>query len=400
MDFSLLKDFMDRMTSSICPGNSVSVCYQGKEVFTYQSGYRDVENRIPMDQEALFNIYSCSKITTVVAALQLYEKGSFLLDDPLYDFIPQYRHMAVRQKDGSLEEAGHPITLRHLFTHTAGLNYDLHQPCLEKARQLTKGRMDTLQVVQCLGESELLFEPGSAWSYSLSHDVLAGVVEVISGQKFRDYVKEHIFDPLEMEHSFYHNEKVRDQMAEQYMHVCDGGEDQEKVMHQRQESWYVPRDKIKPHGHLEHVGKNVDFIFGPEYDSGGAGITTSVGDYSRFCCALACGGRGRNGERILSPGTIELLRTNQLNERQLRYFNWPQFAGYGYGLGVRTLMDRAWAGSNGCLGEFGWAGAAGANDFIVPEQQFSVFFAQHVLNPHEEEYQARLRNVLYTCMER
>ena len=104
--------------------------------------------------------------------------------------------------------------------------------------------------------------------------------------------------------------------------------------------------------------------------------------------------------RILSKGTIELLRTNQLDDRQINNFNWPQLKGYGYGLGVRTMIDRAKSGSNGAIGEFGWGGAAGANVLVDSDNEFSCFYAHHMLNPLENYYQPRLRNVLYSCLNR
>ena len=114
--------------------------------------------------------------------------------------------------------------------------------------------------------------------------------------------------------------------------------------------------------------------------------------------ALSNYGLGITGERILSENTVELLRTNRLNENQLKYLNWKQLTGYGYGLGVRTLIDKAKAGSTGNIGEFGWGGAAGATAIIDPKIGLSVFYAQHCLNPREEYYQPRVRNVLYSCL--
>ena len=107
-----------------------------------------------------------------------------------------------------------------------------------------------------------------------------------------------------------------------------------------------------------------------------------------------------NGERILSPATVELLHTNQLSDEQMAMnFNWPQLAGYGYGLGVRTMIDKAKGGSNGNLGEFGWGGAAGATVLADTKENLAVFYAHHMLNPHEEYYQPRLRNVVYSCID-
>ena len=148
------------------------------------------------------------------------------------------------------------------------------------------------------------------------------------------------------------------------------------------------------------MGKGVAHVLGPEYDSGGAGVTTSISDYSKFASALANGGVGQNGEQIISASMIELMRTNQLNEYQRSGMTWSQLKGYGYGLGVRTLIDKAQAGSCGNLGEFGWGGAAGATLLVDPDLHLSVAYAHHMLNPQEGYYQPRLRNIVYSCLGR
>lgn len=391
MDFGLMKDFMDRLTAWRIPGNNISVCVDNKEVFTYQSGYEDYENKIPMTGDKLYNIFSCSKPVTVTAALQLYEKGYFLLDDPLYDFIPEYKTMHIKDKDGNVRKAQKPITLRHLFTMTSGLTYATNTPAFDKARQLTDGKMDTLTVAKCIAEDYISFEPGDMWQYGLSHDVLAAVVEVISGKRFRDYVKESIFDPLDMKESYYHNESVIDRVAEMYRYEVGSEDDLVKLQSE---------GNIHDDGNIVNVGKSVPHVFGSEYDSGGAGITTSVSDYSKFASALANGGVGRNNERIISPGTIELMRTNQLDSNQIKGLSWSQLTGYGYGLGVRTLIDVAKSGTCGNIGEFGWGGAAGATVLVDPDMKLSVFYTHHMLNPQEDYYQPRLRNVVYTCLKK
>lgn len=388
MDFRPLQRFLDHLTSWRIPGNAIHVCLEGKKVFSSGSGYADVENQIPMTPDHYLNIYSCSKVATVTAALQLYEQGKFLLDDPLYEFIPEYREMTVSDKNG-VRKAEKPITLRHLFTMTSGLTYNRNAPAFEKAQELTDGKMDTLTVIRCLAQDPLASEPGEVWRYSLSHDVLAAVVEVISGEKFGNYVQNHIFKPLGMEKVFYHNEAVQDKMAVQYRYV--DGVAGDLVARQAGE---VEANE----GRIEVAGPKVGFVLGPEYDSGGAGITTTVAEYSKFCVALANGGVGATGERILAPGTIELLRTNQLSERQQKGMVWPQLKGYGYGLGVRTMVDRAASGSNGNVGEFGWNGAAGGSVILDPQIGLSVFYAHHMLNNQEPYFQPRLRNVIYSCL--
>ena len=390
MDFTNLKELMERLTSWRIPGNSVVVYKDNKQVFSYQSGYASLEQKIPMRGGELFNIYSCSKPTTVAAALQLYEKGYFLLDDPLYEYIPAFRHMTVKTENGEIVKAERPITMRHLFTMTAGLDYNTSAPWRARAAERTCGKMQTLEVARAIAEDPLHFQPGEKWNYSLCHDVLAAAVEAISGLKFRDYVKLHIFDPLDMKTSCYHNQTVCDSIAEQYRFEQAGDNDAVKLQSgelQGSDGWLV--NVGKTHNHL---------IFGEEYDSGGAGITTSVEDYAKFANALANGGVGATGEKILSAGTIELMRTNQLTPAQSASYNWVQLRGYGYGLGVRTMIDRAQSGFNGRVSEFGWGGAAGASLYVDPDLNLGVFYAHHMLNPQETYYQPRLRNVLYSCV--
>lgn len=385
IDFQPLKIFMDRLTAWRIPGNVVSVCIDNIEVFRYASGFSDLENGVPMTYSNLFNIYSCSKVATVVAALQLYEKGYFLLDDPLYEYIPEFGNMYIANG----KKAQNNISIRNLFTMTSGLSYNLDRPCVREVEKRTKGKMNTLDVIKSIAGDPLEFEPGTKWQYGLSHDVLAAVVEVISGKKFRDYVKENIFEPLGMKDSVYHNEDVLDRVFNQYQYVNVAENDVVKLQ---------AGGVCNIEGEIKQIDKLVGFVIGPEYDSGGAGITTSLNDYSRFASALANGGIGANGERILSNGTIDLLRANHLSENLRKYFNWPQLKGYSYGLGVRTMIDKAGGGSNGGLNEFGWGGAAGATILIDADRHLSMFYTHHMINPQEEYYQPRLRNVLYSCI--
>ena len=391
MDFTKLKNFLDHLTSWRIPGNGVKVCLEGKEVFSYTSGYADVENKIPMTLDHYVNIYSCSKVATVTAALQLYEQGKIRLDDPLYAFFPEYKQMYIAGENGPVK-AEKPITLWNLFTMTSGLTYNRDTQAFQKARELTDGKMDTRTVIRCLASDPLSFEPGTRWQYSLSHDVLAAVVEEVSGTRFSSYVTENIFEPLDMK-AVYHNEPVRDKMAVQYEYI-----DGKSVNRIAQQAGDVPMDD----GYYQPVGPRQTLETGPEYDSGGGGITTTIRDYSKFCVALACGGVGATGEKILRPETIDLLRTNQLSAEQLKTFTWPQLRGYGYGLGVRTLITKDPRIQNpniiGNLGEFGWGGAAGATVLVDPELKLSVFYAHHMLNPQEYYYQPRLRNAVYSCI--
>ncbi len=391
MDFTYLKNFMDRLTAEHVPGNSIVVYHENKEVFRYSSGFSDVESKTPMTGNELLNIYSCTKPATVVAALQLYEKGYFLLDDPLYEYMPEFRDMYVKEEDGTIRKATGPITMRHLFTMTSGFTYEKYTPSMQQAVIDTNGKMPTVQALRYLAKEPLAFDPGAHWRYSLSHDVLAAVVEVISGKRFQDYMKEEVFAPIGVTDIHFHQtEDTIARTASQYMFKTG-----EEIEISKGQISAVGKD-----GYWEKQTKDNDLLYGPEYDSGGAGIIVSVPDYAKFASCLANGGVAPNGAQILSAGTIELLRTNQLNDMQLKDFNWSQLGGYGYGLGVRTMIDRKTAGFNGPVSELGWGGAAGATLSADPDSKFAYFYAHHMLIPKEEYYQPRLRNVAYSCLYR
>lgn len=384
MNFEYMKNFMDSLTEWIIPGNSVVIYKDGKKVFEYSSGYSDLEKKIKKTGEEQLYIYSCSKVATVTAALQLYEQGKFLLSDPLYEYLPEFKKMYVKDGD-RIKAAENPITIRDLFTMTAGLSYATNTPAFEKARKLTDGKMDTRTVIKCLAEEPLLFEPGARWNYSLCHDVLAVLAEVVSGMRFSEYMKKHIFEPLDMNNSYYHtpNDVI---ISPQYIYEI---QDTKNIVELQQ--------KEHTSGVVKRAYGN-ELVFGENYDSGGAGIITTVDDYAKFAAALANSGTGLNNNRILSSATVKLMKTNQLNEAQRKTMNWRRLRGYGYGLGVRTLIDKAESGSNSSIAEIGWGGAAGATIIADTEEKVALFYAHHMLNPQEEYYQPRLRNVLYSCL--
>ena len=381
MNFEYMKNFMNSLTEWIIPGNSVVIYKDGKKVFEYSSGYSDLEKKIKKTGEEQLYIYSCSKVATVTAALQLYEQGKFLLSDPLYEYLPEFKKMYVKDGD-RIKAAENPITIRDLFTMTAGLSYATNTPAFEKARKLTDGKMDTRTVIKCLAEEPLLFEPGARWNYSLCHDVLAVLAEVVSGMRFSEYMKKNIFEPLDMNNSYYHapNDVI---ISPQYIYEI---QDTKNIVELQQ--------KEHTSGVVKRAYGN-ELVFGENYDSGGAGIITTVDDYAKFAAALANSGTGLNNNRILSSATVKLMKTNQLNEAQRKTMNWRRLRGYGYGLGVRTLIDKAESGSNSSIGEIGWAGATIIAD---TEEKVALFYAHHMLNPQEEYYQPRLRNVLYSCL--
>ena len=198
--FEKIKALCDSFLDMGIPGLDLMVCQDGQCVLRYTKGYSDRENKIPMRGNERYDIFSCSKPLTVTAAMQLWEKGLFKLEDRLSDYFPEYAEMTVKTPDG-VRPAKTPILIRDLFQMTAGFTYDLRSPSLKQLWKETDGRSPTREVARAIAKEPLSFEPGAHWQYSLCHDVLAALVEVISGQRFAEYVKARIFDPLGMRRS-------------------------------------------------------------------------------------------------------------------------------------------------------------------------------------------------------
>jgi len=390
MNFTNLEKFMDRLTNWRIPGNAISVYKDGKEIHRYASGYSDIEKKIPFSGDDLIYIYSCSKVTTVSAMMQLIERGIVLPSDPVCDYIEEFKETYVRGENGEIKKAETTMTIRHLMTMTAGLDYNLDSDEIKAALRDTNGKADAKTIAKYIAKRPLLFEPGTFWNYSLCHDVLAGVIEAVTGTRFSEYVKKNIFEPLGMEKAYYHaTPEIKKQLNPKYIYKVDNGNSSDIVAMQMK----TPDGK----GRIEDTGKGNSHILGDNYDSGGAGIITTVNEYAKLAGALANGGVGATGERILSPGAINLLRANQLDERAMSTMTWSNLAGYGYGLGVRTLIDIAKSGSCGSIGEFVWGGAAGATVLVDPDKNIAFFYSHHMLNPQEAYYQPRLRNAFYSC---
>ncbi len=393
MDFSTLKEFMDSLDALKTVGHVIEVRLEGKTVFEYASGYSDLENRIKMTGEELLAIYSASKLTTITAGMQLVEKGRISLNDPLYDYIPEFRDMYVKNMDGSMKKAENPITIADLFTMTAGFNYDMKALGFQKARELTAGKMDTVETIKCVANDPLDFEPGSKWQYSICHDVLGALISVVSGKKFRDYVQDEIFEPLQMKDCYYHHtDETLKRAANKYVYMGYAEYNQDKF-EGKKDNLAVMSD-----GCFKNVGKDVSHMLGAEYDSGGAGIIATAGEYNKLLAALANYGLGATGERILSPYSIDLIRTNRLNEEQMKNFDKPHLAGYGYGLGVRTHINPVKSGVLCNLKEFGWQSAAGALVLVDPEINLAVFYTQQLMYPNYKYYVPRIKNLVYSCL--
>lgn len=376
MDFTMLREYLDRAVRERVPGVDCAVNYKGERVFRYSAGLGDIASGSPVARDSLYNIYSMSKVVTCAAALQLFERGAYLLDDPAGDYIPEFNDAVVRVKnpDGTTgtEPCTRKITVRDLFTMSAGFTYNPNVPSVRELREKTGGDFGTQDFIKALLREPLAFQPGSRWSYSLCHDALGALIEVWSGMPFGEYLAKNIFGPCGMSDTGFALPPEKEaRFASQY------------------------RRTENPHGY-EFVGNVNTFRYSGRYESGGAGLISTVDDYSRFAEALAHGGVAATGERILSSRTINLMRGNQIEEHRLGiYRDSLSKSGYGYGLGVRTMMSPELAGSLSPVGEFGWSGAAGSYVLIDPDNSLTLVYFQHLLNCQNAIIHPRLRSALY-----
>lgn len=373
MDWKQLARFQDGLSAMGIAGSDLAVCLNGKTVYRHCTGWQDIEQGIPVTEQTLYRMFSMTKVITCAAALQLWEQGGFLMNDPVADYLPEFARMTVREGD-TLREAAQPVLIQHLFTMTSGIDYDLGCPEILRAMEQHGEGITTRQLVRAIAEKPLQFEPGTRWLYGLSHDVLGALIEVVSGQRFSDYLREHILEPLGMHSTWFREPGGRRK------DVCIRyGLDADGAWHRADQ-----RNPLQP---------------GEQYESGGAGLTMTVDDYARFACAMTARGKSREGVRILAGRTVDLMRRNCLNEQQLQdMWQTPARKGYGYGFGVRTMLSPAMSGSPTGVGEFGWGGAWGSYTLLDPESGVTIVYAEQAEDTKAPYIQRRLRNMVYAAL--
>ena len=357
--FSRLNELLDKFIDMGVPFFDIEVRYNGEKVFRRMYGYSDYEKKQPVNGKELYEIYSCSKPITCAAALTLLEKGKLSLSDKLSDYLPEFKKMTVYE-NGILREAKKPITIEDLFTMTAGFTYDVNTENIIAGKNEIEGA-ETREMMRYLAKDPLVFEPSERFNYSLCHDVLAAVVQVIAGESFGEYIKKAVFDKAGMENTTYLPDKISSgKLAAQYIYDSETGEYK------------------KLSGNFSR--------FGNKYESGGAGCITCVDDYMKFLEGL------RIGDVFLSKETIKLMTASRLPVSKLKEY--PLFKrGYGYGLGLRCPLDE-----KSLHTDFGWGGAAAAYAAFDIKHSFYLYYAQHVLNSPNQELRNELPGIVRECL--
>ncbi len=363
------------------------VARQGRIAHLSTLGHMEMEAQRPLEEDAIFRIYSMTKPITSVATLMLYERGLFQLRDPVYKFLPEFRNQGVFQM-GSYpqfltERPTRPMTIKDLLMHTSGLTYGfMHRTPVDAAYRKAglEGVNSTgnlQQTIEKIASLPLEFSPGDAWNYSMSTDVLGYLVQVVSGKPFDQFLHEEIFEPLGMQDTgfFVPPEK------QPRLPACYERRLNKKVV-------------------LQDDPATSPYLESPQFLSGGGGLVSTAHDYLRFCEMLRRGGQ-LDEAQILSRKSVELMTRNHLPEdmdlTQMAQgtFSETPYEGVGFGLGFSVNLGPARTGTVGSAGEFAWGGAASTAFWIDPVEDLVVIFLTQLLPSRAFDFRAQLRSIIY-----
>ena len=355
-----MQGFVDRKEVS---GIVTLVARDGKVVDVHAVGLQDVEKNIPMKPDAIFRIASMTKPITSVAIMMLYEEGKLLLTDPVSKFIPAFKSSRVLEgadANAAAVAARRPINIRDLLTHRSGITYGFLSggPVGGAYRKngvtdgLTTTTMTLEEGINKLAAEPLVSQPGAAFNYSLSTDVLGRVVEVASGQPLDVFMRERIFKPLKMiDTDFVVPESKWPRFVTVYSPDGKGG--------------IRPMTEPEAFGNL-HMSPHASYREGKTYFSGGAGLASTAADYARFANMLVNGG-ALDGARLLSPKTIELMTAN--HSADLPHPLPLVGPGKDWGLGFQVVTDLGATQTMGSPGMYGWNGIYGTSFWVDPKEK-------------------------------
>jgi len=329
------------------------VSRHGKVVEFDATGKRDIASNAPMQKDSIFRIYSMSKPITGVAMMLLFEEGKWQLNDPVSKYIPEFANLKVYATDANnnivMKDQVHQVTMRELMSHSGGFTYGIFSGSAVDKMQRDADVLNinnTLdEFIKRVAKLPLNSQPGTEWHYSISVDIQGYIVQKLSGMPFEKFLEQRIFKPLGMvDTAFYVPKDKLNRFAEYYTYDKDG-----KLL------------ACAIDGCLNH-----DFSKVPALSSGGGGLVSTATDYMRFCQMLLNGGQ-LDGVRLLSPLSVELMRSNVLAP------NVPILApGAGFGLDFAVYTDPVAAGGYYGKGSYWWGGAAGTWFWIDPVNDLIV----------------------------
>ena len=354
-DENKLTEYLDSLIDKGIPSVDCIVYKDHKQIYRHMNGTVDRDKKINIRPDQRYLMFSMTKVQTMSAVMQLVEQGKLLLDDEVGKYLPAYKKLMVDDEEG-LRELNEPMRIWHLLSMQSGLDYNAERPGILRVLKEKGQSATTRDIVDSFIESPLEFVPGTHFHYSFSHDVVAAIIEVVSGMSFGEYLKNNIWEPLNMKDTFFAkpDNSGLERLAQQYTSNDDG---------------IVPMEQT------------CNYQFTINYESGGAGLISCTEDYAKLGDALACGGESAEGIRILKPETIELIKKNLLCDAGMEEIATNMGRkGYGYGCGMQVFMYPELVGSTAPTGIFGWDGAAGSSIQMDTVSQTSLVYTQHVRN--------------------
>lgn len=361
------------------------IARRGKVGYFETYGFQDKEARIAMREDTIFRMYSMTKPITGVAVLILYEEGKFFLSDPVSKYLPELAKMQVAvvetdPKTGAkvryVVPAQRQITILDLLRHTSGIDYRGPEDADGKLiyEKIGTNNLDQTvgDMVKKISQAPLVHQPGTKWEYGLSMDVLARLVEVVSGKTYDRFLEERIFKPLGMTDTGY---TVPPDKATRFSKL------------------YAPAEggAIK----LNSTPAQDSYLKPAVNFGGGSQLVSTIRDYLRFCQMLLNGGE-LDGVRILSRKSVELMSADHLGDMP----RGVDFLGQGYGFGLTVAVSRGVgrSGAAGSVGEYFWGGAAGTRFWIDPKEQMIGIFMIQILPHTNLTYGTQFRQLAYQAI--
>jgi CubicO group peptidase (beta-lactamase class C family) len=383
------------------PGTQLAVYRRGKVVHSAVQGFSDVERKVAMRDDTIFRIYSMTKPITSVAFMMLVEEGRVALDEPVHKYIPEWKNLGVFQAGVApaflTKPPSRPMLIVDLMRHTSGLTYGFQQRSNVDAayREKKIGEVDkagTLQsMIDDLANIPLEFSPGEAWNYSVATDVIGYLIGKISGRPFEQFLKERIFDPLEMKDTdFFVPAGKAHRLAACYSASPQGA----MTFHATERKGELT---------LQDDPATSSFLAPPPFISGGGGLCSTAADYLTFCRALLNGGE-LGGVRLIGPKTLALMTSNHLPggrtlpEMSRSLFSEATYHGIGFGLGFSVTLDPAQTLIPGSAGEYAWGGAATTSFWVDPAEELAVIFMTQVLPSTAYPVRRELRTMIYAAI--
>lgn len=345
-------------------GANLLVLKNGKELIYEEYGYRDLENKVPFSRDTIVRLYSMSKPITAAAVMILVDRGQLDLSNCLAWFMPGFKpaHMLVDSKRVKTEQE---ITVKDLMNMTSGIPYPGGEGAWAQSaevfsdinrRMYTDNPVTTAEFAQRIGGCDLCFNPGDKFMYGASADVLGAVVEQVSGMRFGEFLQKEIFEPLGMtDTAFWVPAEKQHRLTKIYM------------------TDYANWKVVEAPKNGNHLGINYAMDFAPAFESGGAGLCTTLDDYAKFATMLLNGGE-LNGKRILSRRAVQYMTSPSLMPWQMRELSehWRGLSGFSYGNLMRNCVDPGQAHYFVEKGEYGWDGWLGCYFANCPESGLTI----------------------------